>query len=204
MVNRKHHPSLSPARVNNIGHAVAKLHRLLKDLGHAEGLKQSAATMPDARERLSFIDQTMHNASEKTISAVENSLLLTKHARNTRSHLVGQLSTDEHLAHLPLIQQTLSHLGEVTATEEALRQHLLAIMEAQGFRDVAGQMVNKIVVAAVEIEKILLDLLREYAPNANDSLIQQESLTAGPRFKPATDDVKGQDQVDDLLSSLGF
>lgn len=204
MVNRKHHAPLSPARVNNIGHAVAKLHRLLNDLGHARGLKQSASTMPDARERLSFIDQTMHEASEKTIGAVEHSLQLTEHTRHARHQIVAQLATADHLAHQPLVQQTLSHLHEVTATEEALRQHLLQIMEAQEFRDVAGQMVNKIVDAAVEIEKILLDLLREYAPDANDSLIQHEGLTAGPSHKTAADNVKGQDQVDDLLASLGF
>ena len=40
----------------------------------------------------------------------------------------------------------------------------MQIMEAQEFRDVAGQMVNKIVDAAVEIETILLELLKEYAP----------------------------------------
>jgi chemotaxis protein CheZ len=204
MVKRKHHSPLSPTRVNNIGHAVAKLHRLLNDLGHARGLKQSASTMPDARERLSFIDQTMHEASEKTLGAVEHSLQLTEHTRHARQQIVAQLTTADHLAHLPLVQQTLSHLHEVTATEETLRQHLLLIMETQEFRDVAGQMVNKIVDAAVEIEKILLDILREYAPDANDSLINSEGLTAGPNHQTTSPGLKDQDQVDDLLAALGL
>ena len=76
-------------------------------------------------------------------------------------------------------------------------------MEAQAFRDVAGQMVNKIVNAAVEIETILLDILKEYAPDTKDSLISTEGLTAGPGLK-TKDNVKGQDEVDDLLASLGF
>lgn len=58
MTDRKSRPPLSQTKVDNIGHAAAKLHRLLKELGHARGLQQSAATMPDARNRLSFIDQT--------------------------------------------------------------------------------------------------------------------------------------------------
>lgn len=204
MVNRKHPPQLSPARVNKIGHAVAKLHRLLTELGHAKGLQQSAATMPDARARLTFIDQTMHEASEKTIGAVENSLQLTEGTRNARSRLVGELSRAEHLTGLPLIQDTLAHLDQVSATEEQLRQHLLQIMEAQEFRDVAGQMVNKIVDAAVEIEKILLDLLREHAPHGEQSLISAEGLTAGPAHQSDKDGVAGQDEVDDLLASLGL
>jgi chemotaxis protein CheZ len=197
--------SLSQAKVDNIGRAAAKLHRLLKELGHAKGLQQSAATMPDARDRLSFIDQTMHEASEKTISAVESSLPLTESTRVTCADLAEKLSAAPELARHALVQEAVSHLGEIAAAEEQVRHHLLQIMEAQEFRDVAGQMVNKILDAAQEIEKILLDLLREHAPaNAADSLIRTDGLTAGPAMQGKTEAVTGQDEVDDLLASMGF
>ena len=195
---------LSTENVNTIGHAVAKLHRLLKELGHVRGLQQSAATMPDARDRLSFIDQIMHEASEKVISAVEASLPLTDKSRCTCTELSVQLSDAKDLAHHMLVQNTISRLGEIAASEEILHHNLLQIMEAQEFRDVAGQMVNKILDAAVEIENILLDILREYAPDQNDSLIKSEGLTAGPAVRPQADGVSSQDEVDDLLASLGF
>lgn len=199
------HPPLSQTKVDNIGRAAAKLHRLLKELGHAEGLQQSAATMPDARDRLSFIDQTMHEASEKTISAVENSLPLTERTRNTCADLAERLSASPELARHTLVQETASHLGEIAAAEEMLRHNLLQIMEAQEFRDVAGQMVHKILDAAVEIEKILLDLLREHAPDGQTaSLIRTDGLTAGPALRAQADGVNGQDEVDDLLASMGF
>ena len=204
MTTKKENSALSKAKVEKIGKAAATLHRLLKELGHAKGLQQSAATMPDARERLSFIDQTMHEASEKTISAVENSLPLTDAARTSCASLAQRLADAPELAHHTLVQETVSHLGEIAATGEILHHNLLQIMEAQEFRDVAGQMVNKIVDAAEEIEKILLELLREYAPEASDSLIRTEGLTAGPAHKSDKDGVSGQDEVDDLLSSLGF
>jgi chemotaxis protein CheZ len=101
------------------------------------------------------------------------------------------------------VEETISKLGEIAAAEEVVHHNLMQIMEAQEFRDVAGQMVNKIVDAAVEIENILLDILKEYAPDTKDSLIRSEGLTAGPGFR-AEDSVKGQDEVDDLLASLGF
>lgn len=204
MTTRKSDPALSAAKVEKIGKAAATLHKLLKELGHAKGLEQSAATMPDARERLGFIDQTMHEASEKTISAVENSLPLTDTSRLVCADLAQRLAEAPELGQHALVQETVSHLGELASNAEVLHHNLLQIMEAQEFRDVAGQMVNKIVDAAVEIEKILLELLREYAPQSGDSLIRTEGLTAGPAHKAGKDGVSGQDEVDDLLSSLGF
>ena len=204
MATRKTSTKLSQKKVESIGRAAARLHHLLKELGHVKGLQQSASTMPDARARLSFIDQSMHEASEKTLSAVENSLPLTEATRKSCARMSKQLSNAEDLAHHALVQKTISHLGEVAAAEETLRHNLLQIMEAQEFRDIAGQMVNKILKAAEEIEIILLDILREYAPNAKDSLLAREGKTAGPAMKAEPGGVSGQDEVDDLLSSMGF
>ncbi|MCX7192152.1 MAG: protein phosphatase CheZ [Proteobacteria bacterium] len=189
--------------VEKIGQATARLHRILKELGHTRHLEKSASTMPDARERLSFIDKSMHDASERTISAVEASLPLTSRNRAVCSDLSMRLSDANFAEHQPLIQDAISKLGEIAMDEESVHHNLMQIMEAQEFRDVAGQMVNKIVDAAVEVESILLDILKEYAPNSKDSLISTEGLTAGPGHQ-AKDSVQGQDEVDDLLASLGF
>lgn len=200
---RKKRTALPDTRVEKIGLATARLHRILKELGHTRSLEKSAATMPDARERLSFIDRSMHEASEKTISAVEDSLPLTSQSRATCSDLSMRLADAGFNQHQKLIEETISKLGEIANADERLHHNLMQIMEAQEFRDVAGQMVNKIVNAAVEIEDILLDILKEYAPDAKDSLISTEGLTAGPNQKNK-DSVNGQDEVDDLLASLGL
>ncbi len=204
MNTSKTNTSLAQDKVQDIGRAAAKLHRLLKELGHVKGLQQSASTMPDARARLGFIDQTMHDASEKTISAVENSLPLTDISRLSCAQMAAQLSDAEDLAHHALVQDVISRLGEIAASEETVHRNLLQIMEAQEFRDVAGQMVNRIVNAAVEVESILLEILREYATDTKDSLISTEGQTAGPAVKPDSGRVSGQDEVDDLLASMGF
>jgi len=200
---RKKREALPDAKVQKIGHAAARLHKLLKELGHTRNLEKSASTMPDARDRLSFIDKSMHEASEKTISAVEDSMPLIKRNRATCSALTVRLSDASFSEHGKLVAETISKLGEIAAAEEAVHHNLVQIMEAQEFRDVAGQMVNKIVLAAVEVESILLDLLKEYAPDAKDSLISTKGLTAGPGLK-TEDNVHGQDEVDDLLASMGF
>jgi chemotaxis protein CheZ len=201
--SRKKRTALADAKVEKIGQATARLHRLLKELGHTRSLEKSAATMPDARDRLTFIDKSMHEASEKTISAVEASLPLTKSNRAVCSDLSIRLSDTRFKEHGKLVEETITKLGEIAAAEENIHHNLMQIMEAQEFRDVAGQMVNKIVAAAVEIESILLDILKEYAPDAKDSLISTKGLTAGPGLKTA-ENVNGQDEVDDLLASLGL
>lgn len=200
---RKKRTSSSDAKVEKIGLATARLHRLLKDLGHTRKLEQTAATMPDARDRLSYIDRAMHEASETTISAVETSIPLTKRTLAACAELSARLSKIRSAKHGDLITATISGMGEIAAAEENIHHNLMRIMEAQEFRDVAGQMVNKIVMAAVEIESILLELLKEYAPDSKDSLISSEGLTAGPAVK-SSDSLNGQDEVDDLLASLGF
>lgn len=204
MVTRKKNGTdLADAKVQKIGHATARLHKLLKDLGHTRNLEKTAATMPDARTRLSFIDQSMHDASERTISAVEASIPLTNRTRTACSDLSMRLADAGFAEHAGLVEETISKLGEIAAAEEVVHHNLMQIMEAQEFRDVAGQMVNKIVLAAVEIESILLDIIKEYAPDSKDSLISVEGLTAGPAHK-GDDSVNGQDEVDDLLASMGF
>ena len=200
-IPRKKRTDLTDSRVKKIGLATARLHRILKELGHTRRLEKSASTMPDARERLSFIDKSMHDASEKTISAVESSLPLAAQNRAACSTLSMRLADAQFMEHQPLIMNTISRLGEIAMAEETVRHNLMQIMEAQEFRDVAGQMVNKIVGAAVEIENILLDILMEYAPNVQDSLISTAGLTAGPGHQSS---VNGQDEVDDLLASLGL
>jgi chemotaxis protein CheZ len=196
--------ALPDAKAERIGHAAAHLHRLLKELGHTRNLEKSASTMPDARDRLSFIDKSMHEASEKTISAVEASIPLLKNNRAACGDLSARLSGVRFARHGDLVAQTATALGEIAAAEEVVHHNLMQIMEAQEFRDVAGQMVNKIVLAAVEVEAILLDLLREYAPNSEDSLISAKGLTAGPGLGAQQNNLNGQDEVDDLLASFGL
>lgn len=200
---RKRTTPTANAKVEKIGQAAARLHRLLKELGHTRSLEKSASTMPDARDRLSFIDKSMHEASEKTISAVETLIPLTSASRAICSDLSNRLAGAIFEKNTALVEEAISRLGEIAAAEETIHRNLMHIMEAQEFRDVAGQMVNKIVGAAIEVESILLGILKEYAPNTGDSLISSEGLTAGPAHK-ASDSVTGQDEVDDLLASLGF
>src|SRR5487761_2623150 len=118
--SHKKQSSLTDARVEKIGLATAKLHRILKELGHTRGLEKTASTMPDARERLAFIDKSMHESSEKTISALEASLPLTNHNRMICSDLSMRLADTQFGEHQELVMETISKLGEIAMAEESV------------------------------------------------------------------------------------
>jgi chemotaxis protein CheZ len=73
---------------------------------------------------------------------------------------------------------------------------------AQDFQDLTGQLIKKVVGLLERTEKDLLGLLLSGAPEGAVSVNKKEDLLAGPG---AVGGVQlSQDNVDDLLSDLGF
>jgi chemotaxis protein CheZ len=97
-----------------------------------------------------------------------------------------------------------------------LSEKFNSILMAQGFQDLTGQVIKKVIALVQEVEERLVDLVRvasqvEELTGLVKAVEQQPSEVnkieaEGPQIKPEmrTDVVKGQDDVDDLLSSLGF
>lgn len=76
---------------------------------------------------------------------------------------------------------------------------------AQDFQDLTGQVIKKIVALAQDLESGLMTLLIETVPEAKRTR-EVTSLMNGPviNAEGRTDVVVNQEQVDDLLDSLGF
>lgn len=76
---------------------------------------------------------------------------------------------------------------------------------AQDFQDLTGQVIKKIVCLAQELESSLMSVLLEVVPDTKRT-DEVNSLMNGPvvRAEGRTDVVVNQEQVDDLLDSLGF
>jgi chemotaxis protein CheZ len=98
----------------------------------------------------------------------------------------------------------MNFVGDVEASTARIDQHLTDIMMAQDFHDLTGQVVAKVVKLAGDIEDQLLKLLLQTAPAGQRQV--DPALLQGPVVDPAgrTDVVANQEQVDDLLASLGF
>jgi chemotaxis protein CheZ len=113
-----------------------------------------------------------------------------------------QMSVDEFKT---LVDATRTYLDEVPKQTRLTNGHLLEIMMAQDFQDLTGQVIKKITELAQNMEQQLVHLLMDMAPADKRSQIDT-GLLNGPVINPATsgDVVTSQDQVDDLLGSLGF
>jgi len=84
-------------------------------------------------------------------------------------------------------------------------QQLTQIMLAQDFHDLTGQVVNRIATMAQNLEEQLVKLLLAATPKDKRQVVDDMWLS-GPAIQTEgrTDICVDQNQVDDLLESLGF
>ncbi len=88
-----------------------------------------------------------------------------------------------------------------------LKGDLAELMVAQDYQDLTGQIIRKVIVLVQEVEDKLVGVIRDAKPVSNDSKASGKKVVAeGPQINSAENPevMSGQDDVDDLLSSLGF
>ena len=196
--------------INKIGHLTRSLHDSLRELGYDKNLEKAASTIPDARDRLNYVATLTQQAAEKVLNATEAAQPVVEKieiesqrlARDWQKLLDKQLDVDQFKS---LVTQTHAFLVEVPKQTKATNAYLIEIMMAQDFQDLTGQVIKKIVEVTQQMEKQLVELLVENPPSTANPDAYAGMLN-GPVINAAgrTDVVTSQDQVDDLLESLGF
>jgi chemotaxis protein CheZ len=103
-----------------------------------------------------------------------------------------------------LVDDTRALLKAIPEKTQASQTHLLDIIMAQDFQDLTGQVIMKMLGVVSAIETELVQVLIDNVPQERRE--ETNSLLNGPAINPAgkIDVVTSQDQVDDLLDSLGF
>jgi chemotaxis protein CheZ len=210
--------SSSDEILNRVGHVTRTLHDSLSGLGLDKILEQVAQDIPDARDRLAYVARMTEQAAERVLNATDVAIPLQEELASGAVTLQDRWKSvmaepslkseynqaaDETLAYLAMT-------GKNTTETKAL---LMEIMMAQDFQDLTGQVIKKITGLAQDLEKQLVQLLIDFSPgipkketevakmDPNDS----SALLNGPQIDPdAVDVVASQEQVDDLLDSLGF
>ena len=200
-----------PERVfAQVGQMTRNLHNLLRELGYDKALNDVAKELPDNRDRLNYIAAMTAQAAERTLNAAEAAQPIQDALGQRARALAGgwdklfakELGVQEFKA---LVQDTRGYLAQVPAQAEATNAQLLDIIMAQDFQDLTGQVIKKILAAAQTLEKELVDLLLETTPEEKRQSVRTD-LLEGPVINSAgrSDVVTSQQQVDDLLDSLGF
>ncbi|MDP1633574.1 MAG: protein phosphatase CheZ [Gallionellaceae bacterium] len=196
--------------INQIGHMARALHDTLRELGLNKEIEKAAASIPDARDRLNYVATLTQQAAERVLNATEAAQPVVEKLGSEAQHLAKQwdLLFEKKLdvqQFKDLVTQTHAHLHETPKQTKATNDRLMEIMMAQDFQDLTGQVIKKIIEVTQTMEQQLLSLLLENAP-ASVKAELNSGLLNGPvvNAKGRSDVVTSQDQVDDLLESLGF
>jgi chemotaxis protein CheZ len=227
---------LVQVRDENIFNTVGKLTRGLHDAivnfnvdGDLNAVPPDiqGSEIQDASDRLNYVIEMTQNAAEKTMDQVEASapialslgeeasILRKEWARLRAREMTGDEFRDIYVRIDAFFEQTVT--GSKT-----LNKNLQDIILEQGFQDLTGQVLKKVIGLVRNVEESLVNLVRiagqveeitglvEPADTekeaVSDSVVSESVAAEGPQIHAESRDdcVSGQDDVDDLLSSLGF
>lgn len=196
---------------NKIGQLVRQLHDSLLGLGYDKFLEKTVSALPDAKDRLAYVANLTEQAACRVLNAtdialpIQEQLGISSKALGQRWEQVfaGQLDVAEFRK---LAEETRAFLNRDLPTKvEQTNAQLMEIMMAQDFQDLTGQVIKKIVALAQDMESQMMGVLIDIMPEIRKTE-QVNSLLNGPVVNAGgqADVVVNQQQVDDLLGSLGF
>ncbi|MDA8415786.1 MAG: protein phosphatase CheZ [Betaproteobacteria bacterium] len=194
---------------NKIGQLTRTLHDSLRELGLDKNLESVASSIPDACDRLGYVAAMTQQAAERVLNATDAASPLVEKIQHDAHQLSvdwqslfdGTLNIDQFKQ---LVTRTHAYLAGVPKQAKAINTFLMDIVMAQDFQDLTGQVIKKTLDVTQNMERQLVSLLMESAPSQphpnDDGLLNGPVVTQNGR----NDIVTSQDQVDDLLASLGF
>ncbi len=200
-----------------IGKLTRQLHDSLTNFQLDSRLNDLAtADIPDAKERLNYVITRTEEAANKTMDAVEaifpvvetiSEQVATVNPSWTKL-MNNELDLKEFKSLCLDIDILLKNTGKETKTIHSL---MTDVLMAQDFQDLTGQVIRKVIDLVREVEDSLINMLTAFGISAEKVQEQSlpkvgENLVEGPIVNAENRDdvVEDQDDVDDLLSSLGF
>ena len=198
-----------------IGKLTRQLHDSLNNFQVDSRLSDLATSdIPDAKERLNYVITRTEEADNKTMDAVESIFPLvdniTKQIQAVNPLWAKLMNNEIDLKAFKVLCVEIDTLLSTTAKGSTLIHGLMTdVLMAQDFQDLTGQVIRKVIDLVREVEESLISMLTAFGITSESTNTQPkvgDNLVEGPIVnKENRDDVvEDQDDVDDLLSSLGF
>jgi len=185
-----------------VGSLTRTLHDALRELGYEQQIETAVGSLPDARARLGYIADLTGRAADRVLSAVDEGMAAEDRIADRASEIASKLGSIQQPS---LRAEAYSFALEVQSHSESARARLTDIMMAQDFHDLTGQVIKKITDVALNLEQQLVKLLLDMTPPEQRQQGETPNVLEGPVIdKKRSDVVHNQEQVDDLLDSLGF
>jgi chemotaxis protein CheZ len=199
---------------NEIGKLTREFHDALNSFRlDARIANLAEKDIPDARERLHHVVTMTAQSADKSLTAAEESMPLCDSIHNQAVELNSEwerfsnreMSAGEFRG---LSSRIAEFFQRVASDTETLRGNLNEVIMAQDFQDLTGQIITRVITLVDEMENSLIDLVRISGQKLTQpgEEKKEEQKLAGPVVPGVETEgtVSGQDEVDDLLSSLGF
>lgn len=205
-----------------LGKLTRELHETVKTFHTDSRINELAESdIPDARERLHYVITMTQQAADTTMTQIEQAIPLCENITDETSRLLSswerftqrQMEVDEFR---DLSKTLKDFLQTANKDSKNLMSHLNEVLLAQSYQDITGQIIYKVIKLVEDVEGNLVNLIKlssDHMGLETTSELETEqkkkdkSSLDGPVVPGLTDEAEtlsGQDEVDDLLSSLGF
>jgi chemotaxis protein CheZ len=199
-----------------IGKLTRHLHEALASFNLDPRITNIAASeIPDAKDRLNYVIERTEEAANKTMDMVESCNQLADVIAKESDDLLNEWQKLYRRELSPgdfrvLCKRIETHLVKNKDTAQELNTGLSEVLLAQDYQDLTGQVIRQVITLVHDVEESMVNVIKMFG---NMETYNQEKGKAvitegveGPVVnKEKRDDVvSGQDEVDDLLSSLGF
>jgi chemotaxis protein CheZ len=162
-------------------------------------------------ERLNYVISMTEQAARKTLTAIEESIPLNDavgdHALNLQKEWERFTRREMEPQEFRALSRKLNeYLGEVQDSTKKVHANLMDVLMAQEFQDLTGQVINRVIRLVQDVENSLVGLIKFSSQSGHAPAPADKGVLEGPQVNAASrsDVVANQDDVDDLLSSLGF
>ena len=200
---------------DGVGKLTRQIHDSLTQMSIDERFSSLVSTsIPDAKERLSYVVNLTSQAANDTMDAVDECLPLAQKHQVTINEIKPSWERlkdcNIKLEEFKMLRDNIDRYFEQSVLDaQVLNEKLNVIFLAQGYQDLTGQVLQKISTLVNDVEDSLVSLLKifgQYDENKKTDKIDNCIEAEGPIVAQSKqhDVVAGQEDVDDLLSSLGF
>ncbi|MFT4809684.1 MAG: chemotaxis protein CheZ [Paraglaciecola sp.] len=179
--------------------------------------------IPDAQTRLSYVIEATEEAANKTMDLVDSCMPIAEKLHDGIVKVMPEwnklIARELQLGEFNILVKEMDSFLKYGSEDSAKLTGLLTeVLMAQGYQDLTGQVIRRVIELVKEVEDNLVYMLTmfgglepkddtEVAENTNNSKNEADTIKAeGPILDADSreDVASDQDDVDDLLSSLGF
>jgi len=195
---------------SQIGRLTRKIHNSLDDFNKevSPGIDRLLTNgIPDTSDRIRYVINLTEESANKVISLAEKQIEDIGEQEKNINQIFEVLNTSP--SHSSLEQATNQlkiNLDNQKNLCTSVRDSAVEILTSQGFQDLSGQVLKKVTTLIQEVELNLVSIVKMFNEEGQDTkpAAKQEAEINQPNLTGPSSAGCSQDEVNDLLASLGF